>query len=398
MTDFSIPPEYQDQLEPIAVQDHRTDEEILQALAQYAPVTSEKNIWAFWHSGLDKMPAWCQRNVADWVRICAPGGWAVRVLDNLPESPNYALRHVPADLLPEAFVGRDMDGPYVGPHSADFLRGACLVQHGGVFIDVGCVLLRDMDRIVWDKLEDPSSPYQIAVPLMYNQITANHFVAARKGDPFIKRWHELFIHVWKGHKNHEGLIENPLVSFDTDKSFDQARASNFHWEFKVPPKTVMEYITQVVAWQRLCMLEDAGDGFSCADYWSSNVFCIDVLQEDWAAEDEVGFDGQELFDLLTMKRDTNDASEEQRKAEKLVWRLLGQASMQKVTHGKGLMKGKALGGLLDEEQNIGKDRAAGTFAELLRYGSVHFRQKRTSIVQMAAEKPSQTLKKGVFEP
>lgn len=188
MADFIIPLEYQDQLEPITVQDQRTDEEILQALAQYAPVTSEKNIWAFWHSGLDKMPAWCQRNVADWVRICAPQGWAVRVLDNLPGSTNYALRHVPADLLPEAFVGRDMDGPYVGPHSADFLRGACLLQHGGVFIDVGCVLLRDMDRIVWDKLEDPSSPYQIAVPLMYNQIIANHFVAARKGDPFIKRW------------------------------------------------------------------------------------------------------------------------------------------------------------------------------------------------------------------
>lgn len=160
----------------------------------------------------------------------------------------------------------------------------------------------------------------------------------------------------------------------------------------------MEYITQVVAWQRLCMLEDAGDGFSCTDYWSNNVFCFDVLQEDWAAEDEVGFDGQELFDLLTMKRDPNDTSEEQKKAEKLVWRLLSQASMQKATHGKGLVKGKALGGLLDEEQNIGKDRAPGTFAELLRYGSVHFRQKRSSIVQMAAEKPLQTLKKGVFEP
>lgn len=187
MTDFSIPAEYQDQLEVVAITDHRSDEEILNSLTRYAPVTSEKNIWAFWHSGIKNMPGWCQRNVINWIRICSPS-WTVRILDHIPESANYALKHVPADLLPEAFVNKDMNGPYVGPHSADFLRGACLYQHGGVFIDVGCLLIRHMDHIGWDKLEDPSSPYQIAIPLLYDQMTANHFVAARKGDPFIKRW------------------------------------------------------------------------------------------------------------------------------------------------------------------------------------------------------------------
>jgi hypothetical protein len=187
MADFSIPEEYQDLLEVVPVTDQRSDEEILASLTQYAPVTSEKNIWAFWHSGVSNMPGWCQRNVIDWVRICGLS-WTVHVLDNVTDSPNYALKHVSADLLPEAFVKQEMDGPYVGPHSADFLRGACLVQHGGVFIDVGCMLFRHMDRIGWDKLEDPNTPYNIAVPLMYDQVMANHFVAARKGDPFIKRW------------------------------------------------------------------------------------------------------------------------------------------------------------------------------------------------------------------
>lgn len=187
MADFRIPAEHEDQLEVLKLEDQRTDEEILQSLSQYAPVTSEKNIWAFWHSGVSNMPKWCQRNVIDWIRICGHS-WTVRILDNVPHSPNHALRHVSADSLPDAFVRREMNGPYVGPHSADFLRGACLYQYGGVFIDVGCILIRHLDRIGWDKLEDPRSPYRVAIPLMYGQITANHFVAARKGDPFIKRW------------------------------------------------------------------------------------------------------------------------------------------------------------------------------------------------------------------
>jgi hypothetical protein len=397
MANLSIPPEYQDQLEIITVQDQRTDEDILQTLEQHVPVTSEKNLWAFWHSGILNMPSWCQRNVIDWVRICGPE-WTIRILDNVPDSPNYALQYVPADSLPEAFVQRKMDGPYVGPHSADFLRGVLLYLHGGAFMDVGSVLLRHLDRIGWNELEDPTSPFNVAVPLMYGQNMANHFVAARKGDPFIKRWHELFVHLWKGRTNHEGLIEDPLVSFGAQLDFEASRSSNFNWDFAVPPKTVMEYITQVLTWVRLCMLEDAGDGFSCSDYWQKNILCFDVLKEDFPAEAIVGFSGQKIFDLLTMRRDGDKDSGEYKEAETMVWTLLSQASMQKITHGKGLTTSVSLGILFDMPENKGRDSAPGTFAELLRYGSVHFRQKRESIARMEAKKAPKTMKKGVLEP
>lgn len=210
--------------------------------------------------------------------------------------------------------------------------------------------------------------------------------------------HDLFIHLWKGHKNHEGLIENPLVSSNSNATFDESRASNFHWDFAVSPKTVMEYITQVLAWKRLTMLEDAGDGFSCSDYWQNNVYCFDVLKEDWAAEDEIGFSGEKLFNLLTLSREGDKTSEQYQEAEKMIWRLLCQASMQKVTHGKGLVKSLSLGAILDKPENEGKDNAHGTFVELLRYGSVHFRQKRRDILQMEARKPAEIWKKGVLEP
>lgn len=164
---FTIPPADSSELRPIEPKDNRSDKEILAALSQHVPVTSEKNIWAFWDKGIDKMPGWCQRNVFDWVRI--NGGdsnpWTIRVLDAVPESPNHALKFVDADMLPTAFVEGNMKGPYVGPHSADFLRGALLYKFGGAFMDVGNFLFRGLDRIGWRELEDPDSPYQICVPL-----------------------------------------------------------------------------------------------------------------------------------------------------------------------------------------------------------------------------------------
>lgn len=187
MADFNIPDEFKSELELVAAPNTRPDEEILASLRQHVPVTSEKNIWTFWHAGLDAMPKWCQRNVVDWVRICGPS-WTVRVLDVVPGSLNHALNFASAELLPEAFIKGSMDGPYVGPHSADFLRGALLFQHGGVAMDVGCILVRSLDRMCWDKIADHRSPYEVAVPVMYGQTIANHFVASKKGSLFIQNW------------------------------------------------------------------------------------------------------------------------------------------------------------------------------------------------------------------
>jgi hypothetical protein len=172
------------------------------------------------------MSGWCQRNVTDWVRICGPD-WTVRILDNVPDSPNYALNYLPRALLPEAFIERKMDGPYAGPHSADFLRGACLYEHGGVYMDVGSILFRDMDRICWNEIEDPNNPVQVAVPLMYKQTIANHFVASRKGDPFIKRWCvESKLQFKLFHQHHAlGTTSSPISgrATPTTKAFSRAR-------------------------------------------------------------------------------------------------------------------------------------------------------------------------------
>lgn len=210
--------------------------------------------------------------------------------------------------------------------------------------------------------------------------------------------HDLFVHLWKGRNNPNGIITDPLVGFGQEMNFEDSQAMKYHWEFSVEPGVVIDYIGQVLAWTRLCMLEDAGDDFSGADYWADHVLLFDALSEDWGAEETIGFIGQDLFDCLATKTDEDPESERYQKAYNLTWRLLTQSSMQKITHGKNLTKGLALGVLWDMEENAGSDAEPGTFAELLRYGSVRFEQTREEIKYVKAKKPEKTLRKGLLEP
>ncbi|KAK4621996.1 hypothetical protein CLAFUW4_07288 [Fulvia fulva] len=396
-TKFSIPSEFQSQLRHKEVEDTRTNSDILESLTHYAPITSEKNIWAFWDKGVQIMHGWTQRDICDWVRICGTGSnpWTVRISDADPESPNYALKWVEPSLLPASFVDGTMEGPYIGPHSADFLRGALLYAYGGVFMDVGNLLLRHLDRVGWNELEDDSNPYTIAVPLMYGQVIANHFVMARKGDEFIKQWHDLFIHLWQERTSHVGIIQNPLLAFATNLDFSSSRASDFHWDFKIEPQEVFEYISQVLAWLRLCSISGSdADPFDGSEYWQRHVLCFDALQEDWPAEATVGFRGEDTYHALQIKVD-GPKDETWQKSYNLVWRMLTKSSMQKVTHGKHLTKDVHLGVLWDMHDE--DDCEVGTFAELLRYGAVHFEQMREGIGKMPVVRAEVVMDKGVLE-
>lgn len=206
------------------------------------------------------------------------------------------------------------------------------------------------------------------------------------------------MHLWKDRQSHEGIITHPLVAFALQNTFEDSRSNNYHWDFQVPPQTVFNYIGQVLAWNRLCMLEDPHDNFKGTDYWTSKVLVFDALQESWGAEATIGFGGPLLFDALATPLDAPRDSDAYKTAHKLVWRLLTRSSLQKITHGKGLTKTVSLGVLLDEPQNADKDHQAGTFAELLRYGTVHFEQTRESIAYVKAEKAPLVLNKGMIEP
>lgn len=268
-------------------------------------------------------------------------------------------------------------------------------------MDVGNILFRPLDLIGWNDLEDPQSPYNICVPIMYAQVIANSFVMARKGDPFIKRWHDIFSHLWRdGRTSSKGIASDPLLAFMTsaNRNFENSKANKFHWKFKVEAAEVFEYISQVSSWMRMTMIEgnsEAGDEFNGSEYWQKHVLCFDALQEIWGVEEAIGFDGEDAYKALCTRLDADEESEEYKRAHGLVWRLLTRSAFQKITHGKGLTHDTHLGVFWDE--NEGKDCEVGTFAGLLRYGCTHFEQTRESIVRVEATPAKETLKKAALE-
>ncbi|SPO07729.1 related to capsule polysaccharide biosynthesis protein [Cephalotrichum gorgonifer] len=414
MATFEIPESYLDKLEVIEVEDTRTDEEILSSLNEHAPVTSEKNIWALWYDGVLNMPAWCKRNAVDWVRICGPE-WTVRVLDNVPESPNYALRYLSPQNLPGCFVNWTMDGPYVGQHAADFVRSASILEHGGAWMDTGSIMVMHMDRICWDNICDPHSPYEVATVLRGDQWIFNYFIAAKKNNPFIRRLNELVLHLWKDRNNHKGVTHNALFSYimktmpasdtqtesQTEPQQQQKPSGGMAlFDWKVSMQELLDYAMQMAAWNRVALLEDAGDGFSGTEYWTRHMLLLDFAPETGMPMKMLGAaknGGERMLDLLSMRKQQPNKNDF-REAERVVWETLAHSSMWKISHVKGMTHKPQLGSLLDAPENLGKDQAPGTFMEVLRYGTVHFRQKRQSPGLRDAPRPEFTLKVGLLEP
>lgn len=192
-------------------------------------------------------------------------------------------------------------------------------------------------------------------------------------------------------------MKTPLMAFMAEQSRDMERGKRFKFDFAASPSTIAEYVTQIMCWHRVCLLEDVGDGFSGVDYWTNNVLLWDVLDEDWGAEETLGWDGcaQRMYDIFSLPLDSVDGEEKQT-AEALVWRLLSSSSMQKVARGKGLMRNALLGELWDQDRED-RDAKVGTYAELFRYGSENFVQTRKEIRYVEAPRPHKTLKKGLLE-
>ncbi|KAI1419666.1 hypothetical protein F5Y12DRAFT_776767 [Xylaria sp. FL1777] len=398
---IQVPLEFQDKLEPRENVEKRTDDEILRTLLEFQPVTSEKNIWTFWDKGIHAMPAWCRRNVISWVRICGPE-WTIRVLDSVPGSPTHGAKYVPEG-LPDTYYNNTMNGTHPGPHSADFLRGACLYQYGGAWMDSSIFLIRTMDDLCWNRLEDTTSPFRVAVPVM-SGVLLNCFLAARRHDPFIKRWQEVFMETWKGQTNSDGLAQHPLIKPVVPSFLENLDEHVNGMGLNVQIDKVIEYALQMACWSRVTMLEDAGDGFSGADYWPNNVLWINCMQEVVRAFHVEGSEipaywkGQEIFDYFSTRRDGPTDSAKYKEAEKFVWDVLTKSSMLKIGTVQGMVDWVSLSTLWNKPENLGKDCEPGTFAELLREVPQHFRQKRKDIVTYPTKRSPVTFKKGALEP
>lgn len=361
-------------LVPLSRLDTRSDEQIINALLRHQPITSEKNVWTFWDTGFWQMRPYVRRNIIGWVRRLGPE-WTVRVLDFVEGSPLNVYTFLTAAVFHDAFNSRTMTGPYVGAHSGDVVRLPLLYNYGGVWMDAGTMLFRHIDNICWKALEDTNASYKIAgfAPGTEpgNDVIMNGFIAARKGDEFIKRWHDVYLELWKGRTNCIGLQDHLLLR--QVKKVEVPKAMQI--KFGIDNSLMNDYVAHALAFKRVRMLQDPLTGFNGARFWEEHAFVLPV-QETFLAQILCEFDGQRQYDLLSLPREGIEPAHRDPAAENLVEQLLSNASTMKLSHGLKNNKLVHLSKLWDLPENADADIAPGSFAAYLRWGSIHVEQTR----------------------
>ncbi|RFU27067.1 hypothetical protein B7463_g9264, partial [Scytalidium lignicola] len=381
------------ELQWIESKDARTDEEIITSLHGYIPVTSEKNVWAFWDKGFSRMPFWNQRNVISWVRRLGPS-WTVRVLDLVEDSPVNIAKYVDSSHFPDAFNNKTMTGPHVGPHSSDLVRLPCLFLYGGIWVDVGMILFRHLDDLCWNDLNDPKSEHEMsAFSIEFRPAIGtifNGFIAARKENGFIKRWHDIFKEVWKDRNDSTDMHTHPL--FQHLPGFQPPVQKLEATDLTVTYGQFLDYLSHNLCFERLIHLQDPSDGWDGVGYNEKHILWFDAMQETYYAQKLTGWDGRKQFDLLaTMKIDVVH-DEKFKEAEAFVEDVMAHSATMKLSHGLPSSK-EYLAVIWDKDSTGVIDNAAGSFAEYIRYGSVHFEQTR-SLTPLVVPPTTDTILKG----
>ena len=351
----------------------KSDEEILSRLAAFQPATaSEKNVWAFWDKGLSNSPPWNQRNVASWVRRLGPS-WTVRVLDRVEGSPVHVSKFIDSSFFPKAFIDGEMGGPHVAPHVADLVRLPLLYLYGGVWIDVGFLLFRDLDDICWKALEDPATQLEMAgfkitfgptIGMMFNG-----FIAARKGSLCIKYWHETFLKLWEGATTTDGMHKHPLLRHLPKYEPPSAQGQ--------PPfkyAQFVDYIAQIFCLERLRHIKDPSICWDGPNYFDNRVLLYDCVKEVYWAQRLTMWNGRKQFDLLATSREAGAHGERYEEAEKFVEGILATSATMKVSHGLVTAGREYLAEIWDKPENHEADIKPGSFAAHLRWASEHLEQ------------------------
>jgi hypothetical protein len=154
--------------------------------------------------------------VVNWVRK-HDRSWTVRVVDLVEGSPKNVYEYLDRSWFPECFLSRTMDGPHAAQHAAVFVHLPLLYEHGSVWMDVGNMLHTHLDRLFWDALTPPDSPYEMAAWIISGQIRkqwgsfGNYMLASRKGCIFMQNWHNGYKALWAGRTKAIGFHVLPLV-------------------------------------------------------------------------------------------------------------------------------------------------------------------------------------------
>lgn len=371
---------------PTHLLDLRPDSEVDHDLLHPKPVSDEKNVWFFWHTGYTHMHPYTRRNIRAWHRRFSPQGWTIRVLDRLPSSPLNVANFLDISdpgTFPRAFVDGTIGGDYAPQHTSDLVRWPLLLKYGGVYADVGMMQIGDLDRLWRETVGNPASRFEV---LSYNaggvegRCLTNYFLVSGRNNPLFARCHQLLLRLWAadgGKVSTEGMHSSPLLkgiplmggSFtieEEDRKIEEEETS----------RMLTDYIIQGQVMTMVMGLVDEEDSWDGPKYVAEHVYGIEFMVGSQLINDITGWDGgQKAFNLmsLSLPKGGEVESTEQKQAREIVEACLQKSFGFKLAHGLILRVYKdTLGSLWRKHE--GSDNVPGTYAHWLRHGTMYWNQ------------------------
>lgn len=388
---------------PTHLLDLRPDSVIDHALLHPKPVSDEKNIWFFWHTGYTHMHPYTQRNIRAWHRRFSKLGWTIRVLDRLPASPlnvaNYLETSDPGT-FPRAFIDGTIGGDYAPQHTSDLVRWPLLLKYGGVYADVGLIQIGDLDRLWRETVGDPASRFEV---LSYNsggvegRSLMNYFLMSGRNNPLFARCHRLLLALWAadgGKVSTEGMHDSPLLRGVPlmGGEFTIEEEGRKIGEEEVS-RMLTDYIIQGQVMTMVMGLVDEEDGWDGPKYVAEHVYGIELMVGSQLINEMTAWDGRKAFDLMSLSLPEQGQAEsaEHTQAREIVEACLQRSFGFKLAHGLILrVCGDTLGSLW--RKHVGSDDVQGTYAHWLRYGTMYWNQD--GIPPMLAFEVIEPFKKG----
>jgi hypothetical protein len=366
--------------------DLRPDAEIDALLQAPPPVPAghEQNVWFYWHSGYATMHPYAKRTIRAYHRRLAHQGWTIRVLDVAVGSPgniaNFLDTTDPA-LFPQAFRDNTITGTYARQHTSDLVRFPLLLKYGGVYADVGLMLIGDLDVLWASTIGDAASPYEVVsfhstegrTPDGYNLM--NYFLCAGKSNVLVQRCHDLLLALWAedgGKTSTEGMHLSGLL-----RGVPLAGGEDDGDELQVQ---LSDYIIQGQAIRMAMGSVDEAAGWDGPAYVQRHVYVMEYMVGSQLINEMTAWNGNRAFELMSLRlpKEGEEESPDQALAREIVEACLSRSFAFKLAHGLIIaVLGQTLGSLW--RSNEGSDDISGTYAHWLRYGMVHWTQDKPAV-------------------
>lgn len=359
--------------------DLRLDSEVDVDIHHPRPISDDKNVWFFWHSGYETMHPYTKRNIRAWHRRFSKQGWVIRVLNLCPGSElnvsNFLDTKDP-EIFPLAFTEGTIAGHHAAQHTSDLVRFPLLVKYGGIYADVGLIMIGDIDRLWHATVANQASPYEVISFKFDGVALTNYFLGSSRNNTFFLRCHRLFLKLWQGKTSTEGMWNSPLLKgvpiLRSPKGFEE---NGRNIDIEEASKILTDYIIQGQVISLVMGLVDSEGKWNGPEYSAKSIYAMDYMVGSQLINDMTAWDGPRAFELmsLSLPLDGESESHDQRKAREIVEACLGKSFAFKLAHGLILrVLGDTLGSLWRRHE--GSDDVPHTYAHWLRSGVLKWAQ------------------------